>query len=385
MFDNLKKSIIFATVLLSGIAFTISILTARIYFPEKLTDVIFFQSTTVFVTFIIQIGLRAGLRNHHHLGSQKTVVIVDNTIRKIAFWICLPLVLVSSFQDFYSISFGMSVLQAFLTMCQGVRIAQGKPVVAAIYSLAVFLSIIASTFFIILTDSEYYEKILIIDIISLSIMGVISLYTQLPSKGLYLLNKIVRKYSEIQISSFLIYLLVFITSQLFVVLSYRDNTYALVFADVQIWCGAQILVFTRAIVFFEGRLLRDGKINNLVSMIVIWSLLFSILFAVFAYYVLYEEYVLVYFVLSFALMGRISFPLASQFVNRSGRRIIYVSCLINIAVLFGILLSVVNDFYKTNDLIFYMLGFFSLGFSALILTFFSFVTKKELYVKKEKS
>ena len=119
-------------------------------------------------------------------------------------------------------------------------------------------------------------------------------------------------------SSFFIYLLAFLLGQYVVVLARADLGFAIAYADVQLLCGAQVLVLSRALLMYENRMIRDARVAAVGTAAVAWVVIFTV-----GLYVVVHQFrpdlAYVYACLAFAFLGR--FPLATiaQFVRPAFR------------------------------------------------------------------
>ena len=163
-----KNFISFWFVLLTGLSFSLIILAARIFFPEKLVEIVYFQSVVVFFTFIVQLGLRAGGRIHIHLGKIKTIDHVSSYIARNCWKLggLSSLLVVSLNLSFYP---SFILLQAVLSYFQGLYIARKDRKMVVYNSLLIILSIYIAGGLIIFNESAKLY-ILQIEILSLLLL-----------------------------------------------------------------------------------------------------------------------------------------------------------------------------------------------------------------------
>ena len=147
-----KNFISFSLVLLTGVSFSLIILMTRLVFPEKLVDIVYFQSVVVFFTFIVQLGLRAGGRIHIHLGKMKTIDYVSSYIARNCWKLggLSSLLVISLNLSFYP---SFIILQAVLSYFQGLYIAKKERMMIVCNSFLIILSIYIASGLIIFSES----------------------------------------------------------------------------------------------------------------------------------------------------------------------------------------------------------------------------------------
>jgi hypothetical protein len=325
------------TILLGGIAFSMSVFLARFYSPERLPDIIYFQSTSVFLAFVVQAGLRAGLRNQYYQGRKRMVAITEGYIRRILPLLAFVLAALMMLQTAYPLFPAFGVFHALTTLLIGVRVAQSRKKEAIFYAVLTFATVMAGGLFVTFVDRPLVELRIYVE--AASVAGILLLAIGQPAlskRGRRVFTRVVLSSIGLQLSSFLVYLAAFLLAQIVIALARQANAVAIAYADIQLLCGAQILVLSKLVMLYEGRLFREGKIRLMGVWLSAWIVLFTALVYLIVVVSCKDTYLaLIYSVLAFAFLGRFPLAIVSQFVAPAYRRDIYLSALlINVGLLF---------------------------------------------------
>jgi hypothetical protein len=320
----LIKNISFGMVLLTGVSFPLILLFTRLEFPEKLVSVIYFQSIIVFFTFIMQLGLRAGGRIHLHLGKVKTIDYVTSYIVRNAWKLggLLTLLVILLDIPFYP---SFIILQAVFSYLQALYLAKKHSLKVIYNSLLIFLSICVAGGCIIFieADSTITAIIEILSLLSLICMSFKrnQKYEISKEKKLFLL--LINRYKGLQYSSYIIYLTSFILAQIIVVIGENNQDVISTYADIILFCGLQLLVLGRVIVFIEGDIIKNKSYRKYIHYYLVWCVLSSYLFSLTYSYFINPNYSYFIFLISAATLSKLAFSFCSQYANSGARKYIY--------------------------------------------------------------
>lgn len=328
-----KNFISFWFVLLTGLSFSLIILAARIFFPEKLVEIVYFQSVVVFFTFIVQLGLRAGGRIHIHLGKIKTIDHVSSYIARNCWKLggLSSLLVVSLNLSFYP---SFILLQAVLSYFQGLYIARKDRKMVVYNSLLIILSIYIAGGLIIFNESA---KLYILQIEILSLLLLLGLsfskvkkYRIEREKKLFIF--LINKYRGIQYSSYIIYATAFLFAQIFILLGKNNQDIISLYADVILVSGLQLMVISKLLVFYEGDIIKNKSYRKYINFYLAWCILSSMLLSFIYSYIVNPNYLYIFCLLSIASLSKLAFSFCSQFANSGARKYIYIIGIIPVIV-----------------------------------------------------
>lgn len=338
----LKKYISFALVLLTGGSFSLILLITRLVFPEKLVEMVYFQSVVVFFTFIVQLGLRAGGRIHIHLGRVKTVDHVTSYICRN----CWKLgVLFSLFVAAINISFYPSfiILQAALSYFQGLYVAKKDSSMVVYNSFLIIFSVFVASGLIVFSESGPTST-LQIEIFSILLLlglsfGKVKKYRLGREKKLFIL--LINRYRGLQYSSYIVYLTAFIFAQIFVFIGKNNQDIISLYADVVLVSGLQLMVASKILVFIEGSIIKNKSYRKYITVYLAWCVLSSFLFSLIYSHFINPNYLYVVCFLSVVTLSKLAFSFCAQFVNLSARNYIYKLGLVPV-VIYSLLYLLLN-------------------------------------------
>lgn len=314
----------------SSLVFPATVFTVRLFYREKLDEVVDFQSFTVFFVFVLQVGLRAGGRMHFHLGYEKTMDRVFNYVNQAL----LPIFTVLSIA---TLLFNLKIYIMFcfalalLSFNQGMYIARKESSKAMKASLIVFVHILVSLYLLIFFEGY---GIFFIELFSALLCFLQMIYfrdtKKVSRKGTFL---VIKEYFGIQVGSFIVYLCNFLFSRVILMFGKESEEVLVAYADASLICGALLLLTGKSLYFFEGHIIKK---SNQVFIVLVYTVI-SIAICL-TYSLLYGYFlggtILLPLAITVFLLGRMSFAFCSQFANDKGKRIIFViGGLINVVLL----------------------------------------------------
>jgi hypothetical protein len=337
-----KKYISFLMVLLTGVSFSLILLGTRLFFPEKLVDMVYFQSVVVFFTFILQLGLRAGGRIHIHLDRLKTVDYVTSYVTRN----CWKLGGLSSlFVVLIDIPFYPSfiILQAVLSYLQGLYVAKKDSIMIFTNSFLIILSIFVAGGLIVFSASVPTTT-LQIEIFSIFLLLGLSFnkvrkYRLGREKKLFIL--LINRYKGLQYSSYIVYLTAFIFAQIFVFIGKNNQDIISLYADVVLVSGLQLMVASKILVFIEGDIIKNKSFRKYIIFYLAWCILSSFLFSFMYSHFINPNFLYTVFFLSVVTLSKLAFSFCAQFVNLSARNYIYKLGLVPV-VIYSLLYLLLN-------------------------------------------
>ncbi|WP_251360147.1 hypothetical protein [Kangiella sp. TOML190] len=360
----------------SALAFSFGVLLSRVFFSEALADILFFQVASTFISFLMQLGLRMGIRNHYHSGSFRSAELLKYSLAsRLLIWVlCLSVIVNLNFNG-WPILFSLLIAQ--LSLLQGLSIAQGKLKLANIYSILFFYSVLTAILFIIFFSTKL-NVYLFIESASFIVLLYIKLKdskaSSLRAKRLFVL--VIKKYFPLQITSLMIYGVYFFVGLSVVSLAKENIFYGKLYADATIFFGVFTLLASKVMLFKEKDIFANQLAENYVKIIIGFALM---AIAVFSIYVYLGYHSFVYGVaVSLILVGRTPFALLAQFSTGKGFKYILLlsalSLLISICCYLLIQLSVNFD----NLSLFKALGLGSLLIMSIAFLGLNSVLKKKL-------
>ena len=329
-------------VLLTGVSFSLILLGTRLFFPEKLVDMVYFQSVVVFFTFILQLGLRAGGRIHIHLDRLKTVDYVTSYVTRN----CWKLGGLSSlFVVLIDIPFYPSfiILQAVLSYLQGLYVAKKDSIMIFTNSFLIILSIFVAGGLIVFSASVPTTT-LQIEIFSIFLLLGLSFnkvrkYRLGREKKLFIL--LINRYKGLQYSSYIVYLTAFIFAQIFVFIGKNNQDIISLYADVVLVSGLQLMVASKILVFIEGDIIKNKSFRKYIIFYLAWCILSSFLFSFMYSHFINPNFLYTVFFLSVVTLSKLAFSFCAQFVNLSARNYIYKLGLVPV-VIYSLLYLLLN-------------------------------------------
>jgi len=323
-----KRIIVFTASLASAVPFALCVLIARFAVPSSLPYIVFLQSSTAFGAFIIQAGLRAGLRKEYVEGRKFLVEYTTKSFIAYGTWLAGFLSPIFFFLPFEFHFFPLlAMANASLTLLLGLALLKGEHTASIRTSVTIFhLNLLAglSTFWL---HDYSFSRWVVIEGSALALLCYLqrTLGVRVRKKAsLSVVWLICKKYFGLQVASFLIVATAFLLSVLCI--KWNDPLPGLLnrYAEVSVACNVLILIGARAILTFEGRFLLNGKAFCLLGAIHLTVLFIAALLAV-----LYgEKNWYVSFALSSALLGQYAISSTSQYIKESYRFIVLVGCAI---------------------------------------------------------
>lgn len=353
----------------SAIAFSASTFLARLFSQHSLPNLIQFQSTSVFLAFVVQAGLRAGLRNQFHLGRKKVVEEVEKKILKSLPWLSAIVSFLFLLQSRFDFCPAFAILHATLTLLIGLRIAQNRLSTAAIWSVLTFISIVIPCLLLMFSGLPFARARIPIEAMSLVSLFLLGRGRSPSPMAWTALKKVLKSSIGLQLGSFSVYLLVFVFGQYVVFLSRQDIKIGVAYADIQVICGVQSLIISRLYLLVEGRMVKGGKILGYSLGFILWAILFSA--SAFAAVSLKKNpYIAVFYAaLSFSYLGNIPLGIISQFMRERYRvESLIMAGLASALLAGGIYLQIEGEPAAI------LIGFSSPAFLAIVLTARSFLT-----------
>lgn len=296
MFDKTMKSFFnwkristlvqFCVILVSGVAFSLVLLTGRLFFEDQLKTLINFQSYAVLISFLMQLGLRTELRNQIYKSRYKLVKQVEFKYLYLGV-LLTPIFWGMQLFSWFDLPLVFSFLLSFLTMKLGVFLAIGNKYKASIYSVYTFLLIFLGAS-VVLTNltGDYKSNIQAVELISSVWMLSIYIYGRRECNRLKLkvFKLVVKSGLQMQYASLLIYLSTFLFAQYTIKLSEQANNSMLLlqFAELTLICGLQVLLASKLIVFYEREIVKRGNYAKVV-LVNFCLILLNLLIVVFYY------------------------------------------------------------------------------------------------------
>ncbi len=335
-----------------------ALLVARVFFKNAgLVELVSLQTDTAFIAFVIQSGARAGLRKEYLIGHIRLVRLLELYLRRVWIFVFPPVSVaaVYFFQgSFLPIIYG---LNAIITLLIGLSLIRQDVKSAGMFSTLLFLMNFGSGMILIMAGAWGWDNTtagMAIEGIS-CLLGVFFVFHRGQgiryNRGFHLLMAVLRKYLGLQISSFVIMFSVYIFAQLVIsVANSGDAPLIVMYSDAILISGLLTLVLSRALLLFEQRLIKTGKVE-----IYLW-LIHSGFFIFIALTTMlrggaYSE-MLMFFLLLMGLIGRFSIALVSGYIDEKWRK----EFMVGVALLTGIQ-GVMFGLQKTefwqNDYLYY--------------------------------
>lgn len=323
--NKLTKTFWFGTVFLGSIGFPLAILASRAFFKNAgLVDLVSLQADTAFIAFLIQAGVRTGLRKEYLIGHVRLVQLLELYLRVGWAFVFPPISAVAIYffeGAFLPLTYG---LNAVITLMIGLSLVRQDVKSAGGFSIVLFFMNFGSGMVVIMAGASGSDKLatgITIECLSF-LLGVlfVSGYKELAKhkKSSRLLLAVLRKYLGLQISSFVIMLTVYIFAQL--VISVSNAGYAqliVMYSDAILISGGITLVLSRLILLYEQSLIKGGKVELYLTIIHVSFFIITLMASILRSG-LYDEK-LMFFLLLMGLMGRFTISLVSGYLDEKWR------------------------------------------------------------------
>ncbi|NOU22801.1 MAG: hypothetical protein HOO93_13645 [Methyloglobulus sp.] len=315
----------FGTVFLGSIGFPLAILISRGFFKNTgLVDLVSLQTDTAFIAFLIQAGIRAGLRKEYLIGHVRLVQLLELYLRGGWAFVFPPVSAVALY--FFEGAFLPMIygLNAVITLLIGLSLVRQDVKRAGGFSIALFAMNFGSGMIVIMAGVSGSDKLAMgITIECLSfLLGILFASNQREvaghKKSSRLLLAVLRKYLGLQIASFVIMFSAYIFAQLVLSVSNAGDTQLIVlYSDAILISGIITLVLSRILVLYEQNLVKSGKIELYLSLIHLGFFIFTLLVSILRSGLYHEK--LMFFLLLMGLMGRFSIALVSGYLDEKWR------------------------------------------------------------------
>ncbi|OCH97563.1 hypothetical protein A8135_13795 [Legionella jamestowniensis] len=329
-------------VFLGAIGFPASIYLSRVCFANKgLVSLIYLQTSTSFLAFLIQAGIRAGLRKEFLVGHLRIVNEVESYIKKTWVYIFPPLSVLSLFlmQGYFLPT--ISALNAILTLLIGLRLVQGRIKAAGFFSSILFLMNFSAGFFCLYFGNDRLAIGIVVEFFAF-IIGIIFIYQNLPHinyrRGFNSLIKVLKKYVGLQISSFLIVFCSYIFAQIILRVSQTDKEIIILYSDAIIISGIMTMFLSRLMLIFEQKLVKSGRVESYLWLMHLSLLLTTLCASLIRGGEYYEK--MLFFLILLGLLGRYSSALVSSFIQENMRGIFLR--MTNAVVIFQVIMLLLN-------------------------------------------
>ena len=313
----------FFAVMLAGASFPLVLLISRIGYQENLVEIVYFQSTVMFFTFVAQMGLRAGGRIHLHLGNLQTIDYVTSFIARN----CWKLGAVLSFiVVLFDIPFYPSfiLLQAFLSYLTGLYVAKKNNTMVIFNSLLIASAVFISGSMVLLMSSKL--SIFFIEALSLLALTCLSYLKDSRnqiSREFRLFLSLIDRYKGLQYSSYIVYISTYIFAQIFVFSGTANQEFIEIYADCALVAGIQLLVIGQLSVFIEGDIIRSRAYRKYIYGYLVWCLVSAGFFLLVYSKLTTVNFQLLTFVTYITILSRLAFSFCSQYVGLWARNYIY--------------------------------------------------------------
>lgn len=369
--DVVMKTLLFGVTLLSAIPFAAALLYARYYHPLIIPALIFLQSTTAFGAFLMQMGLRAGLRKEYVANRVRVVRSTKSVFIQTAF-------LVSTLCSMGFVLFGdldlpicflLIAANAALTLRQGLSVISANWEAATFESLALLaMNAIAAGLLIDDTFPKYIDFILIEATAVLVAWPFYDLRKFKYRCGIAAV--VVRKYWGLQVSAFMVLLGMYIFNLIIVQISFEDAEIGKEYALMTIVANSIILVVGKIFLIGEREIIRREK-----TQVVLFYLLVGLGAVSIASTAFERPTALIGLIMSLQIFGSYIFSNISHFIlERYRKRILIVSMVIPAH---GTLVLLLSDYQRFNWTPFYV-NFFMISMLTLMGCWLS---KQQVFIK----
>lgn len=311
-----KKMVMVYISLLSALPFPLVLLYSRLYIQEAVSSIIFLQSSTAFGAFVIQAGLRAGLRKEYVQGRKNIVDRVSKTFFLVSFFAALILSPVSqALPTEFAFLPVLAVLNAVLTLLVGQFMLKRDFFRGALSVLCIAsINLLAGFSRLLLPMALGNMLIEIASILVLFFYGA-WYFGGVKRASLSCLGLVLKKYLGLQVTSFVIYAVIFILA-LSIVQS-GERVLILLYADVTLTANVLLLFVARSSVVFERDILSNGRASRFLLVLHILFFVFSIVFGV----ARGGENVVLACGVMLAFLGQFTFSSLSQYVEEKYRKL----------------------------------------------------------------
>ncbi len=313
----------FFAVMLAGASFPLALLISRIGYQENLVEIVYFQSTVVFFTFVAQMGLRAGGRIHLHLGNLQTIDYVTSFIARN----CWKLGAVLSFiVVLFNIPFYPSfiLLQAFLSYLQGLYVARKNNTMVMFNSFLIVSAVfIACSMVVFLNGRLSTQVIEVLSILTLICLSSLKDSRNEIAREFRLFLSLINRYKGLQYSSYIVYISTYIFAQIFVFSGTANLEFIEIYADCALVAGIQLLVIGQMSVFIEGDIIRSRAYRKYIYGYLVWCLVSAGFFLLVYSKLTTVNFELLIFVTYITILSRLVFSFCSQYVGPWARNNIY--------------------------------------------------------------
>ncbi|MGA4604086.1 hypothetical protein [Pseudoalteromonas maricaloris] len=337
-----EKLLILVFGMASALAFPTLLAYTRYFDAETVPYVIFMQASTAFGAFVIQAGLRAGLRKEFVEGRTRVVDITTFTFVQLIIkygWIAsiISIFLVDTEYTFLPMLAGAN---AVLTMLIGLSSLKGDSRLVLSFSLSLLFLNITAGILEILFNHDFMHYALI-ELMSMAMLVAIRifLWPKFRSGSSALLGKIAIKYIGLQVTSFFIMGSIYCLSMSVVLVAKDQPWLSLLYADVTIISNVAILLLARGSLVFEREIL-SGRVNVYLIFLFLFFLCFSALIS----FLKPEEQRYITFLLTLSFVGQFTLSSLSQYSSESARKVfVLISGGVFVYYLFFVTLGVVSD------------------------------------------
>lgn len=369
--DVVMKTLLLGVTLLSAIPFAAALLYARYYQPPIIPALIFLQSTTAFGAFLMQMGLRAGLRKEYVANRVRVVRSTKSVFIQAAFLVstlCSMGFMLFGDLDL-PICFLLIAANAALTLRQGLSVISANWEAATFESLALLaMNAIAAALLIDATFPRYVDFILIEATAVLIAWPFYDLRKFKYRCGIAAV--VVRKYWGLQVSAFMVLLGMYIFNLIIVQISLKDTEIGKEYALMTIVANSIILVVGKIFLIGEREIIRREK-----TQVVLFYLLVGLGAVSIASTAFERPTGLIGLIISLQIFGSYIFSNISHFIlERYRKRILILSMVIPAH---GALVLLLSDYQRFNWTPFYI-NFFMISMLTLI---GCWLTKQQVFIK----
>ncbi|HYI07947.1 MAG TPA: hypothetical protein VEK57_02645 [Thermoanaerobaculia bacterium] len=320
---RLRSLLFMAPVFLGAVSFSLVIACSRFFFGNvNLTHILDLQSSTAFFTFLIQAGLRAGMRKEYLVGNERVVRLIEQYfLRKWPYYsVPASLLVVLVFGGtFLPI---LCTLNAVYSLMLGLRLVQVRVPAAAYHSVNLFIvNTTAGALYLFFPDAPKLYLDLAAEAFALT-WGIVSLAGTVrgrlsPKRAAKTFVLVLRRYAGLQVSSFLIVLHGYAFAQTIVLAGGKDLQLAVYYSDAVMATGLIIMVLSRVSLVFEKQMVAKGLIRRYILILHLAFAAAAVLFAAATRRNVEAIVLVALFFLS--LLGRYTTGVISGFLDESHR------------------------------------------------------------------
>lgn len=313
---NPKQLINLFSLIFGALGFSVGILTIRIFSDESsLAFILNLQSMVVFISFLLQMGLRAALRAQIYKGR---LLLARTTEKSLQFFLLLISIIAISgeiiYGEFYYI--GLSSLLAIVTLRLGFNVAEGNPKAIFFNSLATFFIAVSSSVILIIVNKQFITNC-IIELVALFFIIITSYPFKL--KKIYIKKKsILRVYwlaQSYQLGAGMISLFMFLLTQSALTNLTSENQ-LVAYSDALIIGGLLVMLLGKALLLLERKLYAEENNHLLIFTSLIFGQLVISILTSYILHVIYGVGLVLYFSILFVLLSRLSVGYVVQYVSK---------------------------------------------------------------------